>query len=39
MEFGHLMHETWKYKKSLSDSMSSPAINSIYTEALKAGAL
>jgi D-glycero-alpha-D-manno-heptose-7-phosphate kinase len=39
MEFGHLMQETWEYKKMLSSKVSSQAIDGIYDEAIKAGAI
>jgi D-glycero-alpha-D-manno-heptose-7-phosphate kinase len=37
-DFGLLLNETWKIKKSLSSSVSSYAINSIYNQGLKNGA-
>jgi D-glycero-alpha-D-manno-heptose-7-phosphate kinase len=37
--FGELMHETWMYKKSLSDKVSSPEIDDLYDKARKAGAV
>lgn len=39
LAFGELLHETWQLKKSLSDKISSPAIDEIYEKALKAGAM
>ncbi|MCP3965898.1 MAG: kinase [Lentisphaerae bacterium] len=38
-QFGELLHETWLYKKSLSDKISNPEINKIYETAIKAGAV
>ena len=37
-EFGKLLDHTWRYKRSLSDKVSTPKIDQIYEEALKAGA-
>jgi len=37
--FGYMLHETWKYKKSLSSKVSTPEIDAIYTDALDAGAI
>jgi len=37
--FGKLLNESWELKKQLSDSVSSPVIDEIYTAALSAGAL
>jgi D-glycero-alpha-D-manno-heptose-7-phosphate kinase len=37
--FGKLMHEAWKYKRSLSSKISNSAIDDIYERALGAGAL
>lgn len=37
-EFGKLLDKNWKYKRSLSDKVSTPEIDRIYEEALKAGA-
>ena len=39
LEFGKLLNETWKLKRSLSDKISNPAIDNIYETALSAGAL
>lgn len=38
-EFGNLLHESWKLKKSLSDKISNPQIDMIYESAREAGAL
>lgn len=38
-DFGKLLHETWKIKKSLTDLISTPKIDSIYDTAMRAGAL
>jgi D-glycero-alpha-D-manno-heptose-7-phosphate kinase len=38
-DFGYLLHESWKLKKSLSDKVSNSHIDSIYETAKKAGAL
>ena len=35
---GHLLHETWVQKKTLSDSISTPHIDEIYEAGLAAGA-
>jgi D-glycero-alpha-D-manno-heptose-7-phosphate kinase len=37
-EFGKLLHESWACKRSLSDQVSTPDIDHIYEEALRAGA-
>lgn len=37
-EFGHLLNETWRYKKTLADSVSNPLIDNIYEKALEGGA-
>lgn len=37
-EFGRLLDQSWRYKRSLSDKVSTPEIDQIYEEALKAGA-
>lgn len=37
--FGKLLHENWKYKRSLSDKISSPEIDQIYQTAMDCGAL
>lgn len=38
-EFGRLLHESWKIKRSLTDKISSPVIDTLYASALKSGAL
>lgn len=38
-DFGRLLHESWMYKRSLSPFVSTPKIDEIYEEALKAGAI
>lgn len=38
-EFGKLLHESWKLKRSLSDKISNPYIDEIYDTAYKLGAL
>jgi D-glycero-alpha-D-manno-heptose-7-phosphate kinase len=38
-DFGELLHETWRIKKSLTDIVSMPAIDKIYDTALGAGAI
>ena len=38
-EFGKLLHETWEYKKTLSDKVSSPEIDNIYDTARDNGAI
>ncbi|MBI4430180.1 MAG: kinase [Candidatus Omnitrophica bacterium] len=38
-EFGKLLHETWQYKRSLADAVSTPAIDEIYQAARDSGAL
>ena len=37
-EFGELLHQNWLCKRSLSDKVSTPAIDTIYEEAVDAGA-
>jgi D-glycero-alpha-D-manno-heptose-7-phosphate kinase len=37
-EFGSLMHESWKLKKSLTDKISNPHLDEIYEAGLSAGA-
>ena len=37
-EFGKLLNESWCLKKSLTDKISTPVIDQIYAEAIKAGA-
>jgi len=38
-EFGRLLHEGWRLKRSLTDYISTPKIDSIYEAARKAGAI
>ncbi len=38
-DFGHLLHDAWRHKRSLSDRVSTPEIDGIYDEAMRAGAL
>ena len=38
-EFGKLLDLSWKYKRSLSDRVSTPEIDQIYEEAMRAGAI
>jgi len=38
-DFGRLLDETWQYKRSLSDKVSTPEIDTIYDSARKAGAI
>jgi D-glycero-alpha-D-manno-heptose-7-phosphate kinase len=38
-EFGQLLHQCWQYKRSLSDKVSTPQIDDLYTSALDAGAI
>ncbi len=38
-EFGELMNETWELKKSLSDKISNPNIEEMYSTAMKNGAI
>lgn len=37
-EFGRLLHESWGYKRALSDKVSTPEIDRIYESAMDAGA-
>ncbi|MDK9701613.1 MAG: hypothetical protein OEL20_00640 [Sulfuritalea sp.] len=37
--FGKLLDESWKHKRNLSDRVSTPEIDSIYDQALNAGAI
>ncbi len=37
-DFGKLLHESWQYKRSLSDRVSTPEIDEIYEAAMAAGA-
>lgn len=38
-DFGLLLHEAWKLKRSLSSNVTTPEIDEMYAKALKAGAL
>lgn len=38
-EFGKLLDQSWKYKRTLSDQVSTPEIDHIYDEAMRAGAI
>ena len=38
-EFGKLLHESWKLKRSLSDSVTTPLVDNIYSSARDAGAI
>jgi D-glycero-alpha-D-manno-heptose-7-phosphate kinase len=38
-EFGHLLHDSWQIKRSLTQRISSPEIDAIYEAGLEAGAL
>ena len=38
-KFGKLLHESWKLKRSLTDKMSNPRIDEIYTAARESGAV
>ncbi|MDB5763980.1 MAG: galactokinase/mevalonate kinase protein [Herminiimonas sp.] len=38
-DFGKLLHESWQYKRCLSDKVSTPEIDYLYEEAISAGAL
>lgn len=38
-DFGGLLHQSWLYKRSLSDKVSTPLIDQIYEDAIRAGAL
>ncbi len=38
-EFGELLDESWRIKKTLADKISTPEIDNIYERALKAGAI
>lgn len=37
-EFGKLLHQSWQYKRTLSDKVSTPEIDFLYEEAMRAGA-
>ncbi len=39
IEFGKLLHESWKLKRSLTDKISTSEIDGIYEEARRAGAI
>jgi D-glycero-alpha-D-manno-heptose-7-phosphate kinase len=39
LDFGKLLHENWKLKRSLTDRISTPQIDMIYDTARKAGAI
>ena len=38
-EFGKMLHQTWGYKQTLSEKVSTPEIDAIYNSAITAGAL
>ena len=38
-EFGELLHESWLLKRSLSEKISTPEIDELYSIALKSGAI
>jgi len=38
-DFGRLLHEAWKLKRSLTDKISTPEIDDIYNTACKSGAI
>ncbi|MEI8033188.1 MAG: hypothetical protein WCH05_07585 [Chlorobiaceae bacterium] len=38
-EFGRLLDRSWKYKRSLSDQVSTPEIDQIYEAAMRSGAI
>lgn len=38
-EFGNLLAEAWRYKRTMSDKVTTPEIDEIYERAIKAGAL
>ena len=38
-KFGKLLHESWKLKRSLTDKISNPRIDEIYTAARESGAV
>ncbi len=38
-EFGKLLHQSWLYKRGLSDKISTPEIDNIYSDAMSAGAI
>ena len=39
MDFGKLLHETWKIKRSLTPRITNPSIDEVYKAGLEAGAL
>jgi len=39
LDFGKLLHESWQLKRNLTDKISTPLIDEIYSTALSAGAL
>ncbi|MCX5809858.1 MAG: kinase [Proteobacteria bacterium] len=39
LDFGRLLHESWQLKKSLSEKVSNPYIDTIYDTAIKSGAI
>lgn len=38
-EFGRLLNESWQFKRSLSDRVTTPEIDAMYDEAMRAGAI
>jgi D-glycero-alpha-D-manno-heptose-7-phosphate kinase len=38
-DFGRLLHENWEYKRTLSDRVTTPEIDEIYSAAQRAGAI
>lgn len=38
-EFGKLLYESWKLKKSLTDKISTPEVDAVYDKAMSAGAI
>jgi len=38
-DFGHMLHETWQLKRSLSDRISPPMVDELYDKAMAHGAL
>lgn len=38
-EFGNMLHQSWLYKKSLSDKITTPEIDKFYEAAMNAGAI
>jgi D-glycero-alpha-D-manno-heptose-7-phosphate kinase len=38
-EFGHLLHESWKIKRTLTNKITNPTLDDIYEAGLSAGAL